>query len=94
VADEPPFDSFHELRWLRDQLEAKSANGAGPRVITVDQLLAFLQDLPDEPYFAPSCRTWKRTHPEVEHHERFGAVVGKECQCPCHGVHGRWWSDA
>jgi hypothetical protein len=50
MASEPLFISFHELRWLRDQLESKSANGAGPRVITVDQLLAFLRDLPDEEY--------------------------------------------
>jgi hypothetical protein len=43
----PPFD-FHELRWLRDQLESKSAHGAGGRLLDIDQLLAFLQDLPDE----------------------------------------------
>jgi len=47
MADEPLFD-FHELRELRDRLESKSANGAGSRVLTVDQLLAFLWDLPDE----------------------------------------------
>jgi hypothetical protein len=40
--------AFHELRYLRDRLESKSANGAGSRVITVDQMIAFLLDLPDE----------------------------------------------
>jgi hypothetical protein len=40
--------TFHELRWLRACLESKSANAAGGRVLTVDQLLTFLIDLPDE----------------------------------------------
>lgn len=44
---EPPSD-FEVLRFLRDRLEWKSATGAGSRVLTVDQLIAFLTDLPDE----------------------------------------------
>lgn len=46
------------------------------------------------PYYAPSCR--QRPHWLIEHHERFAAVVGRECDCPCHRVNftSPWWSDS
>lgn len=43
------------------------------------------------PHFAPNCRS--REHTELEHHARYATVVGKECECPCHGGNGPWWPD-
>lgn len=50
-------------------------------------------DTGGHPYFAPYCR--KGRHLPIAHHHRFGVVVGKECDCPCHlgNESAPWWSD-
>lgn len=44
-------------------------------------------------HFAPNCR--RGPHMHVAHHHRYGQVVHRECDCPCHlGNDGNpWWSD-
>lgn len=45
-----------------------------------------------KPYYAPYCR--KFAHLPITHHHRFGVVVGKDCDCPCHlgNEAAPWWA--
>ena len=47
-----------------------------------------------KPYYAPNCR--RGEHVPVAHHHRFGQVVGRFCECPCHFATNDgtpWWAD-
>jgi hypothetical protein len=47
-----------------------------------------------KPYYAPHCR--RGEHHPVDHHYRFGEVVGRFCECPCHFATNDgtpWWAD-